>query len=133
MTNEIPSEPQRHGEMDVSRQLRTYHGFLIGPRYVVLAHIAAGSFIVLSFFTSAGVGVGLFVAFVELVIGLYFAKDRRQVSWQSKVASLIVTTTAESGDYSIEGRLATDVGDEDARSIGARALPHHHHSQARAA
>ncbi len=42
-------------------------------------------------------GMSLICRFAELAIGLYYAKERKETSWQSDVASLILKTEIESG------------------------------------
>jgi len=82
-----------------AQQLRTYHGFLIGIRYVVLAHIVIGSFLILAFCTSTAWMGALAVALVELAVGLFLARDRETVGWPSEMATLVMTTAAESGQH----------------------------------
>ena len=90
--------------MDTRQQLRTYHGFLIGLRYMVLHLIVVISFLVLAFCTGAGVPGGAFVALILLAVGLYFAKDRKKVTWTSQAATLVMTTAAEAG-HPVEDQL----------------------------
>lgn len=78
---------------------RTYHHVLIAIRYVVLAHIVVGTFLVLAFCTRAGFWGGLFAALIELWIGLYFAKDGHRHAWPSEVATLFISTGGEKEDY----------------------------------
>jgi hypothetical protein len=93
--------------MDVDAKLKSYHGFLLSLRYIALASIVVISFLVLTFCTTAGWGAGLFVAAIELAVGLNFAKVRRRLSWQSEVASLFVATAWESGQPIEPGSGAT--------------------------
>jgi hypothetical protein len=83
--------------MDISAQLRSYHTFMIGLRYVVLATVASVSLLITVFCTALGWSGGLLVTFIELLVGLNFAKERNETSWQSGVAGLMITTEAESG------------------------------------
>ena len=99
------TDEQDAGSTDLSQQLRTYHGFLIGIRYVVLAFIVAGSFLILTFCTGAGFWGGLVVAAIVVIAGVYFAKRRTGDSWVSQVATLVMSTEAESG-HPIEDRVA---------------------------
>ena len=94
---------------DVSQQLRTYHGFMIGLRYVVLHFIVIASFLVLAFCTGAGFWGAAFVALVALLVGLYFATDRKQVTWASEFGALFISTSAESG-HEIEDMVLEDGG-----------------------
>jgi hypothetical protein len=86
-----------HAQQDVSQQLRTYHGVLLGLRYVVLNFIVIASFLVLAFCTGAGFWGGAFVALAALLVGLYFAKDRHGPTLPSQVGALFISTSAESG------------------------------------
>ena len=86
-----------HPPVDFQQNLRTYHGVLIGLRYVVLAHIVAGSFLVLTFCTPAGWLGGAVVALIELGVGLALAKDRKAHTWMSDAATLFISTSDESG------------------------------------
>jgi hypothetical protein len=88
-----PSRPSA----DIRQQLRTYHHVLIALRYVVLAHIVVGSFLILAFCTPAGVLGGGFIALVELACGLVLAKDRNHQTWLSEAATLFVSTSVDSG------------------------------------
>jgi hypothetical protein len=107
MTTNAVESHSRHGSADLEQQIRAYHGFMLGLRYIVLALIVSGSFLVLAFCTSAGWGVSAFVALVELIVGLYFAEDRDQVTWPSVFGGLFISTAAESG-LPIEERLRAD-------------------------
>jgi hypothetical protein len=92
-------------------KLTTYHRFLLGARYVVLAFAVILSFLILTF-CGAGFGAGLFVAVVELGVGLYFAKDRKKLSWASEAATLVMSTSAEHPhpveDEAVEATLAQE-------------------------
>jgi hypothetical protein len=107
-------DPHSH-HVDATQQLRTYHGVLIGIRYVVLHFIVIVSFLVLALATPVG-WIGAFViAAIELAVGLWFAKDRKEVSWPSEFATLFITTSAESG-HPVEDQIA-----EEARAAQAQA------------
>jgi len=86
-----------HGSMDISQQRGTYHILGVGLRYSVLIAVVTGSFLIITFCTSAGWAAGFWVALIETALGLYLAKDRPKASWQSEVVNLVVTTSAESG------------------------------------
>jgi len=75
----------------------TYHHLLIALRYVVLAHIMVGTFLILAFATPAGLLGGFVVAAIELAVGLVLAKDRKQPTWLSEAATLFISTSADSG------------------------------------
>jgi hypothetical protein len=94
---------------DVSQQLRTYHGFLLGLRYVVMHFIVIASFLILAFCTGAGFWGGAAAALVALLIGLYFARDRKRVTWASEFGALFISTSAESG-HEIEDMVIEDGG-----------------------
>jgi hypothetical protein len=81
----------------IDQSLRTYHGVLVGLRYVVLHFIVVASFLTLAFCTPAGLLGGGVVAAIELWLGLILAKDRKQPTWLSEFATLFITTSAESG------------------------------------
>jgi hypothetical protein len=81
------------------QQLRTYHGFLIALRYIVLAHIVGGTFLILTFCTATPWPGAFVIALVELIIGLWFARDRQTVGAASEMATLVMTTAAESGRH----------------------------------
>jgi hypothetical protein len=83
--------------MDVSTQFRTYHTSTISLRYIILTLVVSVSLLITVFCTAVGWSGALFVAFVELAVGLYFAKERKETSWQSDVAELIISTEVESG------------------------------------
>jgi hypothetical protein len=85
-----------HAPMDLTQSLRTYHGFLVALRYVVLAHIVVASFLLLAFAGPLSIGGALFVGLIELIVGLYFARDRKKVGWQSTFSSLFISTGADS-------------------------------------
>ena len=86
-----------HARQDVTQQLRTYHGVLLGLRYVVLNFIVIASFLILAFCTGAGFWGGAAVALVFLLVGLWFAKDRHGPTVASQVGALFISTSAESG------------------------------------
>lgn len=86
-------------EIAPGQQARTYHGFLIGLRYIVLAHVVLVTVLILGFCTSTP-WIGVFVVgAIELAVGLYFARDRETLEWPSQVATLVMTTAAESGEH----------------------------------
>ena len=87
-------DEQPHIAPKLADKLTTYHHFLVGARYVVLAFAVVLSFLLLTF-CGGGLGAGLFVAVVELALGLYFARDRKQLSWVSEAATLVMSTSAE--------------------------------------
>ena len=91
------------GDGQLIEHLRSYHDFDVILRYVALATLVTVSFLILMFCTSAGWGAALFVAVVEITLGLYFAKDRSGGSWQAKAANLVITTEVESGHEMIDG------------------------------
>lgn len=78
--------------MDMGTHFRTYHTSMIGLRYIVLTAVVSLSILITVFCTAVRRGGTLFVAFVELAVGLYFAKERKETSWQSDVAELIIST-----------------------------------------
>jgi hypothetical protein len=78
-------------------KLTTYHHVLIALRYVVLAHIVVGSFLVLAFCTPAGILGALVVVAIELAVGLALARDRKRPTWLSEFATLFISTSADSG------------------------------------
>jgi hypothetical protein len=80
---------------EVASHVKTYHGFMVGLRYVVLAHIVAGVFALTTFFSGGGWFLGIPATIVVLAIGLWFAKDRKQVTAASKLATLLVSTAAD--------------------------------------
>jgi hypothetical protein len=98
-----------HPVQDVSQQLKTYRGFLMGLRYVVLNFMVVASFLILAFCTGAGFWGGAFVAFVVLAIGLFFARDRKKLSWESEFGALFISTSAESG-HEIEDMVRAEGG-----------------------
>ena len=81
----------------LGEKLTTYHHVLIALRYIVLAHIVVGSFLILAFCTPAGILGALVVVAIELAIGLVMAKDRRRPTWLSEFATLFISTSADSG------------------------------------
>jgi hypothetical protein len=81
----------------IDQSLRTYHGVLVGLRYVVLAFIVTASFLILAFCTPAGLLGGGVVALIALGVGLALARDRERPTWLSEFATLFITTSAESG------------------------------------
>jgi hypothetical protein len=86
------------GLMAIDEQQRTYHRFLIAARWVALVSIAVGTLLILGFCTSVPWVSAWIVTFIEVAVGLYFARDRKQVSWTSQIATLVVSTEAEGGD-----------------------------------
>ena len=86
-------------QTEPAQQLRTYHGFLIALRYVVLAHLVLGTVLILGFCTSTPWLAVLVVGAIELAIGLFFARDRATLEWPSQVATSVMTTAAESGQH----------------------------------
>jgi hypothetical protein len=82
-----------------AQQLRTYHGFLIALRYVVLAHVAVGAFLILAFCTNVNWLAALVIGVLILAAGLFFARDRSVPGWTSDAATLVMTTSAESGRH----------------------------------
>lgn len=81
------------------RQLATYHHFLIAARYVVLAHVVIGTFLIVGFCTRTPWLWVIAISVAELLVGLYFARDRKQVTWTSEFATLFMTTAAEGGRH----------------------------------
>jgi hypothetical protein len=96
-------------KMDITEQRRTYHAFLILARYVVLANIVAGAFLILAL-TGGGWLRAAIAALACLIVGLYFAKDRREVTAASSVGALVATTAAESGHTDQAGAAAEIFG-----------------------
>ncbi len=82
---------------DIRQQQRTYHDVLIGARYVVLATIVVLTVLVLAFCTQASYLTAFVVGLIELVCGLYLAKDRKAPSVMSSVSNLLISTSADSG------------------------------------
>jgi hypothetical protein len=80
---------------EVRAHERTYHWFIELVRYAVLAHLAAGAFIVLSFFTNAGWVTGLVVGLVMLIAGLYLIRRMDEGGGGAQAANLFMTTVAE--------------------------------------
>lgn len=103
-SNHDPTEPA------AAQQLRTYHGFLIGLRYIVLAHLVLGTVLILGFCTQTPWIAVIVIGAIELVVGLYFARDRETVEWPSQVATLVMTTAAESGPHRDLRRGRLDTG-----------------------
>ena len=115
---------EHHPPQDVSQQLRTYHGVLLGLRYVVLNFIVIASFLILAFATGAGFWGGAFVALVILAFGLWIAHDRKTPGWLSEFGALFISTSAESGHmvedmvHAEGGHLADDpVAPDPARNL----------------
>lgn len=98
--NETENQQTRES-MDISAQFSTYHTSMICLRYVITGTAVSLSLLVMVFCTGAGWGVGLFVAFVGLAIALYFARERKENSWQADVASVLIATENESGQPAI--------------------------------
>ena len=113
MATQTIENHSRHGSVELEQQIRTYHSFMVGLRYIMLALIVSITFLILAYGSDAGWGVGLFVAIVELAVGLYFAADRDKIGWSSVFGGLFISTAAESGQ-SIEDRLRKEAADYDA-------------------
>jgi hypothetical protein len=105
------SSVHHSNHQDVSQQLRTYHGFLVGLRYVVLNFMVIASFLVLAFATGAGFWGAAFVALIVLMVGLYFARDHKGLKWPSEFGALFISTSAESG-HEIEDMVREENGPE---------------------
>jgi hypothetical protein len=84
---------------NISQNLRTYHGVLIGLRYVVLALVVVGSFLILAFCTQASYLTAAVIALIELACGLALAKDRKAPNWMSEASTLFISTSVDSGDH----------------------------------
>ncbi|HWE46098.1 MAG TPA: hypothetical protein VG407_08715 [Caulobacteraceae bacterium] len=94
-------------EPPIREKLGTYHHFLIAARYIVLAHVVVGTFLVMAFASQATVFSAFVVALIELIIGLYVAKERKPGNWVSGAATLLMDTSADSG-HVIEDRVAQE-------------------------
>lgn len=90
---------------------------MIGLRYVALTTVVSVTFLIITFCTAAGLGAGLFIAAVEMALGLYFAKDRKGSSWQADLADLIITTEVESG-HAIESGVKVYLLQSDLAVVG---------------
>jgi hypothetical protein len=96
-TSEARAARARSSTQVLREKLTTYHHLLIALRYVVLAHVVVGSFLVLAFCTSAGIFAAIVIAALELAVGLALAKDRKRPNWMSEAATLFISTSADSG------------------------------------
>ena len=107
MATQTLEQHPHHASTGLDQQIRAYHGFMVGMRYVVVVLIVTTTFLTLAYASDAGLGSALFVAAVELAVGLYFARDRDQVGWPSVFGGLFISTAAESG-MPIEERLRAE-------------------------
>jgi hypothetical protein len=105
----VETHHRDHPVQDVGQQLRTYHGVLMGLRYVVLHFMVIASFLVLAFCTGAGFWGAAFVALIILFVGLYLARDRKGATWPSQFGALFISTSAESG-HEVEDMVRAEGG-----------------------
>lgn len=107
------------GPPELLEHERSYHGFLMGARWVAMLTAVALSFLILAFSTKAGFFGAAFVAAVLLVGGVWLVRDRPQPNWVSNAATLFMTTSVESGDHH-PGVLAEEQERERARLTADR-------------
>lgn len=107
------------GPPELLEHERSYHGFLMGARWVAMLTVVALSFLILAFSTNAGFFGALVVAAIELVVGVWLVRDRPQPTWVSNAATLFMTTSVESGDHH-PGALAEEDARERARLAADR-------------
>lgn len=69
------SETYERGAMDITTKVRSYQRFVGGVRLVAFAFAVIISFLLVTF-CGGGFGAGLFVAIVELVVGVYVGSRR---------------------------------------------------------
>ncbi|MFZ5720893.1 MAG: hypothetical protein ACOY5Y_15645 [Pseudomonadota bacterium] len=89
------AQPPR--EAEVRAHERTYGRFLVLVRYGVLAHLVAGTFIVLAFFTEASVWVAALAAAAILALGLRSIRRIETPADTTKALELTLTTVLEEG------------------------------------
>jgi hypothetical protein len=94
----MQTSTHEQGLMAIDEQQRTYHRFLIAARYVALTTIVVGTLLIVGYCTSAPWLTAWLVALIELGVGLFMSRDRKRVSWPSKIATLVVSTESEGGD-----------------------------------
>ncbi len=82
------------GRLDVSDKYVMFHRFLVSMRYIVLACVVMISFLVIAF-CGGNWATAIVVAVIELAVGLYFARDRKRVTWASEAGALFTSTAAE--------------------------------------
>ena len=71
------SDDYQPGTMDVSAKLVTYRGFLKGVRYVAFSFAVIISFLLITF-CGGGFVAALVVAIIELGVGYWFERWRRE-------------------------------------------------------
>jgi len=122
-TTVAPHPHLQHGTQDATEQRRTYHAFLIALRYIVLATVVVVSFFTLPLAGGASWLQALAVALICLAVGLYFAKDRRKMSRASEVATLFISTAADSGHTDEAGEMGHILGETAETLTGAQRRP----------
>jgi hypothetical protein len=82
---------------------RSYTQFTNLLHYFALGMLVIASLLILALCTTAGWTASLFVAAIELTLGIYFAKRRLGGSWQAEIANVVVATEIESGHQIVGG------------------------------
>lgn len=117
-----PHANHPHPTEEVRTHERTYHRFLVLVRYGVLAHLAAGTFIVLGFFTNVGLWAAVLVGGLILLLGIPAIRNIERPTPSTRALNLTMTTVVEEGgpgSAAWTGGRSRPVGEAEAPSGGA--------------